>query len=393
MIAAQPKLTRRPSQNDSSEHDSFRIPSLDGFRALSIVMVMLAHATGTASFPPRLTKILHFAINGNLGVRIFFVISGFLITTLLLKEEERKGTISLRLFYERRAVRILPVYWTYILAVALLAFIGNVRVAPRAFLEAITFSTSWFHSHQWVFEHTWSLSLEEAFYLMWPLLFKVLTPRARMGLAMAIIAAGPMLRGWLYHLHGEDYFVFYSLGVAGNIDPIMCGCLLAMLHQAFPLHLDRIARKLPVLCHGMFFVCMYTLIALNKREQYHAFITVPFTVTVSCLGICYLVYYHCYISQGIAYRILNLPIVARIGVLSYSLYLWQQCFLFPAAQHLFWWQTAPANLIFASAMASASYYLLEKPFLRLRKHLRSRSFETRTIQKPMAYVVVPEQVV
>src|SRR5205823_7501140 len=94
-----------------------RIPSLDGFRAVSIIMVVLHHATKTALFPPQLTAALKYAINGNLGVRIFFVISGLLITSLLLKEEDQRGKISLPLFYERRAARILPVYWTYILTV------------------------------------------------------------------------------------------------------------------------------------------------------------------------------------------------------------------------------------------------------------------------------------
>ncbi len=315
-----------------------RIPSLDGFRAVSIIMVVLHHATKTALFPPQLTAALKYAINGNLGVRIFFVISGLLITSLLLKEEERKGKVSLALFYERRAARILPVYWTYILAVLVYSIVCGFVVPARPFVEALTFSTAWFHTHQWVFEHSWSLSVEEAFYLLWPLALTVLRHKARVMLALTVIVAGPIIRALLYNLYGgEEYFARFSLGLLGNVDPIMWGCLLALIRHRRPALLQRLGSWRPFLLHPLFALLMLALIRLNQPAYWY--LAIPFTVTVSCLGVCYLVNYHCFISPGIGFRFLNHPWIARVGILSYSIYLWQQLFLQPAETHLFWWQT------------------------------------------------------
>jgi len=346
-----------------------RIPSLDGFRAVSIIMVLLHHATRTAQFPPQLTATLKYVINGNLGVRIFFVISGLLITSLLLKEEDRKGKVSLALFYERRGARILPVYWTYILAVFVYSVVCGMIVPSRPFVEALTFSTSWFHTHQWVFEHSWSLSVEEVFYLLWPLTLTMLRHRGRVILALAVIAAGPVIRGLLYNLYGGDeYFARFSLGLLGNVDPIMWGCLLALIRHRHPALLERLGSWRPLVLHPWGALIMVALIRLNQPAFW--FLTIPFTVTVSCLVVIYLVNYHCFISDGVGFRLLNHPWIARVGILSYSMYLWQQLFLQPADTHRFWWQTYPFNLPLALLAACGSYYLLERPFLKLRARLR-----------------------
>jgi peptidoglycan/LPS O-acetylase OafA/YrhL len=355
---------------ESTAAPQTRIPSLDGFRAMSIIMVLLHHATKTAFFPAKLTAVLKYAINGNLGVRIFFVISGLLITTLLLKEEAGRGKISLRLFYERRAARILPVYWSYILAVLVYAAVCGWIVPFRPFAEALSFSTSWFHTHQWVFEHSWSLSVEEMFYLLWPLALTRLRHEARITVALMVIVAGPVLRALLYNFYGgEEYFSRFSLGILGNVDPIMWGCLLALIRHRNPELLQRLGGWRPFLSHSMFALMMLALIRLNRPAYWY--LAIPFTVTVSCLGVVYLVNYHCFISCGVGFRFLNHAWIARVGILSYSIYLWQQLFLQPAAAHRFWWQAYPANLPLSLLAACASYYLLERPFLRLRSRLRA----------------------
>ena len=201
-------------------------------------------------------------------------------------------------------------------------------VPSRPFVEALTFSTSWFHTHQWVFEHSWSLSVEEAFYLLWPLTLTMLRHRGRVILALAVIAAGPVIRGLLYNLYGGDeYFARFSLGLLGNVDPIMWGCLLALIRHRHPALLERLGSWRPLVLHPWGALIMVALIRLNQPAFWH--LTIPFTVTVSCLSICYLVNYHCFVSRGFGFRLLNHPWVVRIGILSYSIYLWQQLFLHP----------------------------------------------------------------
>src|SRR5260370_42605751 len=102
----------------AADQKDTRLPSLDGWRALAIVLVLLAHSSATTNplqFPDFMRAI---TTQGGLGVRIFFVISGFLITLLLLMEHRQYGFISLRNFYVRRAIRILPVYYLFLLVLA-----------------------------------------------------------------------------------------------------------------------------------------------------------------------------------------------------------------------------------------------------------------------------------
>src|SRR5437764_10948892 len=111
-----------------------RIPSLDGLRAVSILFVLAGHLSGTQGFPT-----LPHALSGNLavfGVRVFFVISGFLITSLLLDEESRTGTVSLRRFYFRRTMRIFPPFYTYVACIALASALGWVELRDYDLLSA-----------------------------------------------------------------------------------------------------------------------------------------------------------------------------------------------------------------------------------------------------------------
>lgn len=140
--------------------------SLDGLRALSILAVLFHHTGGSTSGG--------IAARGHLGVDLFFVISGFLIVTLLLRERSRTGTISLRAFYVRRSLRILPLYYAVLLGTYVLA-LGSNSAGARTYREglpwALLYLTNW-HVVQGMLSITWSLAAEEQFYLTWPLLQK-----------------------------------------------------------------------------------------------------------------------------------------------------------------------------------------------------------------------------
>jgi peptidoglycan/LPS O-acetylase OafA/YrhL len=139
-----------------------RIPSLDGLRAISIGMVIFAHLSGTRFFPSFVAGRRDL---GNIGVRVFFVISGFLITTLLLQELAAKGRISLPLFYLRRSLRIFPCAYTYISIAALLTWAGFLRLRTTDLVHAATYTVNYEVVRPWHTIHLWSLSVEEQFYL------------------------------------------------------------------------------------------------------------------------------------------------------------------------------------------------------------------------------------
>ena len=141
-----------------------RIPSLDGLRAISITLVVLSH----------LVKWKHVSLDvvgsyGALGVHVFFVLSGYLITNLLLREYDRSSTISLREFYIRRAFRIFPAAFVF-LGVVVVLYWHQMRWFHVA--AAVFYVANMDLTRPWIFGHLWSLSIEEQFYLLWPFAVK-----------------------------------------------------------------------------------------------------------------------------------------------------------------------------------------------------------------------------
>jgi peptidoglycan/LPS O-acetylase OafA/YrhL len=140
-----------------------RIPSLDGLRALSISLVLVAHFAYSMGFPVHHTwwtdDYAHY------GVRIFFVISGFLITSLLIREREQTGTISLKQFYIRRAYRLLPAAYVYLVVITI---VFHESLQYKYVVVAYMYLTSYALHSPWVLIHLWSLSVEEQFYFLWP---------------------------------------------------------------------------------------------------------------------------------------------------------------------------------------------------------------------------------
>src|SRR5580704_19620989 len=198
-----------------------RIPSLDGLRAVAISLVVVGHWVELRH---------HSDVAGafaNLGVRIFFVISGYLITTLLLTERSRTSTIGLREFYLRRAYRILPAAIVFMLPVFI---IFRHQLSWFHILAATFYLANFDFFHPWFLGHLWSLSVEEQFYLLWP---GVLTKwyRHRVGILAGVVAFAPLYRIACHflHLHGRADETFPAVA-----DILAIGCLLAVFARRLP---------------------------------------------------------------------------------------------------------------------------------------------------------------
>ena len=146
-------------------------PSLNGLRGVSILIVVIYHLGVSQN------SFYYIIFNGDLGVNIFFVISGFLITTLCIKEKVQTKTISLRDFYVRRILRIFPVAYLYIIVVIILNLIFKLGISYVSVIAAglyiSNFSAFRRHHFDWYLGHFWSLSIEEQFYLMSPISLKL----------------------------------------------------------------------------------------------------------------------------------------------------------------------------------------------------------------------------
>ncbi|MGD0730479.1 MAG: acyltransferase [Terracidiphilus sp.] len=336
-----------------------RFPSLDGLRAVSIVLVLLGHLSGTRGFGWLNLGVGDYA---HLGVVVFFVISGFLITSLMLAEDAKNGRVSLKLFYARRALRLLPAAYAFIACICLMWLAGAVHLHARDIWHALTYTVNFETDRSWQVGHLWSLSVEEQFYLIWPCTFVLLLPRRAGWAAAGAILLGPVARAgaWLF-LRGTPYGELEMFPMVA--DSIAMGCLLAMVRgwlegKSWYLRLFR-----PVYSVGL----MAIVLLMNRYIGYTVVAVFGTSVINACLAI--LIHRGVYCSRDWLGAILNWRPIAFIGVLSYSLYMWQQLFLNRNSSA--WVNAFPQNLVFAAAAALASYFLLEKPLLRLRHRLRA----------------------
>jgi peptidoglycan/LPS O-acetylase OafA/YrhL len=342
----------------SVEH---RMPSLDGLRAVSILMVLLGHLSGTRNFRSVDLGIGNYA---HLGVTIFFVISGFLITSLLISEHTRTGRISLKLFYLRRTLRIFPASYTYLIVLSLLCALGLITVPRVSMVCAFTYTINYLPDHAWQVGHLWSLSVEEQFYLLWPFAFSVLGRRKGIGLGVAVVALAIFARAgarvFLIRTAYRDSPMFPMVA-----DSLALGCILALTRswlerQSWYLNLFRPVPALATVA---------VILIVNRLAGY-TLVGVLGTSVIN-IGIALLVHRCVFKQEDYVGAFLNWRPVTSIGVLSYSLYVWQQLFLNRNSSS--WINAFPENILLATGAALGSYYMIEKPMVGFRRRLRAHS--------------------
>lgn len=335
------------------------LPSLDGLRAISISLVLLGHLSGTRNFVRLDLGIGDYA---HLGVIVFFVISGFLITRLMISELSENGRVSLKLFYARRTLRLFPASYAFISCVCLLWWAGVFQLHASDIWHAITYTVNYLPGRSWQIGHLWSLSVEEQFYLIWPCTFVVLGSRRAGWVAAGVIMFGPIARScaWLF-LRGTPYRDLEMFPMVS--DSLAMGCLLAKVggwleEKDWYLQLFRPAYS----------IGLVILVLLVNRYGGYTVVAV-FGTSIANASIAVLIHRSVYCSGDWFGRVLNWKPIVFVGLLSYSLYLWQQLFLNRSSTA--WLNAFPQNLAFAVLAALGSYFLLEKPLLKLRHRLRA----------------------
>jgi peptidoglycan/LPS O-acetylase OafA/YrhL len=314
-----------------------RISSLDGLRAISITLVILSHLVQWKHISAGILQTY-----GELGVHIFFVLSGFLITNLLLQERERTGTVSLSEFYKRRAFRIFPAAFVF-LAVVVGLYWREMRWYHVA--AAVFYVANMDMTRPWIFGHLWSLSIEEQFYLLWPFAVKK-WPSRLTAILLGVSLGTPVFIAGLYALK-------ITGGLTGSLpvlaDQLAIGCLLAIFAGRLPRIPSYVAAAMVA---AMILIPWFPAISAT-RTLFSLFVLRP-ALNVSIAGVVL------HVMQR-PYWILNWGPVMWLGRISYSLYLWQELFCSNAALHYGYALVLPAL-----ACAALSYYLVELPMLRIR---------------------------
>lgn len=346
-----------------------RFLALDGLRAFSILAVLWHHTVEGLGVLPA-------DHNGFLGVDMFFVLSGFLIVTLILREQRRTGRFSLQQFYVRRVLRIFPAYYLVLAIVLLLVTVVASDSAMRAaFLDELpfylTYTSNWIEAST-IMAIAWSLAAEEQFYLLWPPIEKFFARR------IALIAAGALLLNQLLNFGVLDGLLEQGFGLQRDryailqvtFTPICLGVLLAHAladRRVFPRVQAILARPWApwILLALLVAACNVpgSLIGL-PRLSIHLAMTL-------FLAACVLAEDH------VLPRLLAHPLLVRIGVISYGMYLYHQL----ARHGVESLQRAlgldSPLLLFVGcslltiAVAEASFRLFEAPFTRLRRRFRS----------------------
>ncbi|HEY6490909.1 MAG: acyltransferase [Terracidiphilus sp.] len=346
------------------------IPSLDGLRALSIFIVILSHTKGMLPAGLVNSGLFRYTIGGGLhGVQVFFVLSGYLITTLLLREFNRTGEISLRRFYLRRCLRIFPPFYAYLVVLAILWIIGSVPEDAPSFFAAATYTIVYLPNPLGSpVQHAWSLSIEEQFYLLWPaLLLWCHRSRRSLHIALLILAIMPCERILLFFLESHDAIhLMRTLVNTGSIDTLVVGCLLALLRDE-PRWQRFHQRFLNVWTAGVMLAVAFVLAPYAGAKLTHGlagYLAIALGTSVTALSLGGILVYVVENPRSPAGRFLNLGLLRHIGVISYSLYLWQQFFAYNRTLG-----AGPYAYLFMLLAAEASFWLIEIPALRLRRHL------------------------
>lgn len=322
---------------------SVRSKSIDGFRGIAVLLVVFSHAVTYrfASKPYIFSEQIQRLAGplSEIGVQIFFVISGFIITSLLLREEASNTKINIAAFYVRRTLRILPPLIFYMIGLILARYMGWITFPIETLGNAMLFTcNTGLTDCQWWVAHTWSLAVEEQYYLVWPLLFATLNSKWRQGfLSISLVILMSFYAIYPHSWHSN--FVSFACIIAGALFATRSDWQLTV----------KGAANLPVwIIVGMLLTVGPLISQLFRPLQF-----------LMPLLIIYLIFAGREIP--IVGAILRSKFLQFVGSISYSLYLWQQLFLAEPAQY----NGSPIPMIGIVITVALSIVLIEKPSIRL----------------------------
>ncbi len=346
------------------EKMSNRIPSLDGLRTISIVLVVAGHLFHVLGFG-------NFGNLGNLGVRVFFVISGFLITGILMKEIEKTATVNLLKFYFRRTLRIFPPYYFYLFVMLLAALFGIFSIPLNSLFFASVYATNYVNPSDWHLGHTWSLAVEEQFYLIFPGVLLLLGLRNTKVFLLFLVIVSPFIRIAEYEMFGAEP-IWIIKGFHANLDALGIGCLLALFYTR--LHQNLLYRRF--LDSKIVLVFPVVILFFNFQSEHPLlFLGASFSVMNLLIALC--IDWSVTNHESVFGKILNSAPLVTLGTMSYSIYLWQQPFFNPDNPGIL--TRMPFNFIGLAVMTMISYYFVEKYSLKMRQKLEQRFFDTKSL--------------
>ena len=358
----------------SPKVSAFRLghrPFLDGIRGIAIILVMLYH-TRDPILP-----------GGHIGVNIFFVLSGFLITSILVDEWARHQRIDFRRFYLRRILRLFPGLIALVIAVVMIKYAADIvgiyywegeRSIWWSAAAAVFYFANWVKAFN-LYElgaltHTWSLSIEEQFYVIWPLSLLAMLRAGWRHITMIQVLAGAAIFSALLRLalfHRDGFERAYD-GLDTRADGLLIGCMLSLAMSAGLTPRTRLGRSAVsgFAAAGALLLAYVSLFAEEDAGwlfyQGGLFLTAIATIAV--------MYRFLLMPTGIWNAVLSSRFLGAFGLISYGLYLWHMPVYWAVNQlELPTVADVPLRISLSLVTAVISYYVVEQPFLRLKDRL------------------------
>lgn len=328
---------------------------LDGLRGIAILLVVFSHVSAT-----------RFPLGGMVGVTLFFVLSGYLITSILLRERQQRGRIDLNAFYIRRALRLMPaLVAVLLLSPVILYVLRDPLLTPDiipASLITLTYLSDFFRAagdHLVVYGHTWSLAVEEQFYLVWPALLIALTylAKRKRSLFWMVATFALALAAWRLVAAGTMAFERVYFALDTNALGLMAGAAIAIMPPV-------LKQSSAIIAAGAGALALVALAAVPLEPgsaAYYSALTfgAPVAVCTSLVAI---------LGARVTPRVLGMRPLVFFGRLSYGLYLWHEVLLLstPGGQPVEGlWRVVAATA--ALVLAIGSWVFVEAPALALKK--------------------------
>lgn len=327
------------------------IKGFDTLRALSISMVVMAHCL--PNFWLQESRWWHL-ISGDTGVLVFFVISGFLITSLLIHEKNAFGRIDFKKFFARRFLRLLPPLVLFYLSVLILMISGVIQETYIGLGISIFYLYNFVPNKFYTAElgHTWSLALEEQFYFTWPFVLSLIRKnKSIITIGMITVFCSILFLLFLYPINFFSHFKAQRWFIPA-ISPIMIGSMLAMARPWLQ------KKSLPVMFLLSGFIFLYA------SPMYFPEKLLIISPIFQSFGIGFLLLLIIEHQASLGVKLLNNKLTGYIGRISYGIYVYQGLFLRTGPGSEWWFQQFPQNLVLTLVTAVLSYELLEKYFLR-----------------------------
>jgi peptidoglycan/LPS O-acetylase OafA/YrhL len=374
-LPAHRRRARSRTIKQVAEMTNDRVAGFDGIRALAVIAVVLTHYGAYASMTD---SALLPMVHGTTGVRAFFVLSGFLITGLLLREYRDSGGINYLDFLARRALRIVPLYFLFLSLVTLLFFFGywqtNPKGLPYAWLYAYNFVPPALYAP--LLAHTWSLAVEEHFYLLWPIALMLLLPRRRALVGFTVVCA--LLSAAAYFvftrwLDLKGYFFDRWTPVAAF--SLLVGCLAALL-----VNFERTGDRIAAACQSRSYVAIGMMLFLTPTLIYfvpllaHRVAPAHLALNLQSAGIAMLLVWLVFNQRSTVVAGLEMAPLKYIGKISYGIYIWQGFFLAVSPDRVpgsSWPPDPMIGVLGVAVLAPLSYHLYEARFLQMKYRFRA----------------------